>query len=204
MRRLSLLTIILSIIISSVLTGCSQSGPTDSTKETAKQESAKPAENVVKPSLGEVTFTLPKGWMQMKQQNAGQSKESELLSFIRKIDQSLWANPGPVGTSNLPIMDITITHRRSDASRDDLNPKKLGGSLVKQGVLSGLVEADEIQVTNLPATRIVGDSPQQGRVTFVLLPRNGFLYKWTLRNTKPDDKESEAALDALLASANFK
>src|SRR5438552_15249189 len=100
-------------------------------------------------------------------------------------------------------MDITITRRSSDASREDLNPKKLGNSLVKQGVLTGVVEAEEIQVVNLPATKIVGDSPQQGRVTFVLLPHNGYLYKWTLRGTKPADTESSAAFDAMLATAQF-
>ena len=200
---LSFILIIAIAAISLVYVGCSQP-PASSDKKGSKDAGSKPDESLVKPALGEVAFTLPKDWILLKQPASNKPKEVESLSFIRKIDQSLWANPGPVGTSNLPIMNILVSRRAADASRDDINPQKLGNSLVKQGVLSNLVEAEEIQVTNLPATKIVGDSLQQGRITIVLLPHNGYLYKWSLFGTKPDDKESAAALDTLLASRNIR
>jgi hypothetical protein len=203
MRREST-RLVLAVLISIFVVGCSQPAPSTDKKEAQKQASAKPEDSLVNPSLGEVAFTLPQGWIPLKQQSPVKVKDVESLSFIRKIDQSLWANPGPLGTSNLPTMNITISRRAADAKRDDIDPKKLGNSLVKQNVLTNLVEAAEIQIANLPATRIAGDSPQQGRVTIVLLPHNGFLYKWSLYGTKPSDTDTTAALDALLATAKFK
>lgn len=185
-------------LVSLILAGCSE--PATKSNEQAKKAADKLEE--VKPALGEVSFTLPKGWMGMKQA-ASKTKDVESQSFIRKIDQSLWANPGPVGTANLPMMNITISRRASNASRDDINPKKLSGSLVKQGVITELVQADEIQIANLTATKIVGDSPQQGRIYIILLPNNGFLYKWTLFGTKPSDNESPADLNTLLSSVQL-
>jgi hypothetical protein len=206
MQKRSLRSMTLMLALCPVLLGgCSEPPPSAGAKESAKSPAAKPAEeSVVKPSFGEVSFTLPKGWISFDQpQSASRQKDVQSLSFIRKIDRSLWANPGPVGTSNLPMLNIMITRRSSEAGRDDLEPKRLGNSLVKQRVFTKIVEASETKVANLTASKLVADSPQQGRVVLVLLPHNGYLYKWSLFGTKADDAESAAAMEALLESAKF-
>ncbi|KAF0188450.1 MAG: hypothetical protein FD167_6207 [bacterium] len=126
-----------------------------------------------------------------------------MLSYIRKDDQKLWASPGPIGTGNLPVMSLTITLRDAKADRSDLDPKKLGNSLVKQKVFTELVRAEEIKIANLPATIVVGNSPERGHTSIIMLPHNGYLYKWTLDGTKEADMETAANFDAFLASTQI-
>lgn len=196
---------IFALLIISLYAGCSSAGTADNDKKGGDKAASAPAEAApqpVKPAMGEVECKLPKGWIPLKQQPSA-AKDVESLSFIRKIDEGLWANPGVLGTSELPMMNLMITRRPKDAPRADLEPKTLGNNLVKQGFLLKLVEASEIKIANLDASKVVGDTAAQGRVYIIMLPHNSYLYKWTLFNTKPNDTESAAALDALLSSASF-
>jgi hypothetical protein len=174
----------------------------ENTNKANSLETPKTVENlaVIKPKTGEVSCILPKGWVSAPQ---FQPKETEVLSYIRRDDQKLWANPGPIGTGNLPVMSLTITLRDAKADRSDLDPKKLGNSLVKQKVFTELVKAEEIKVASLPATIVVGNSPERGRTSIIMLPHNGYLYKWTLDGTKEADMETAANFDAFLASAQI-
>ncbi|MEW6730253.1 MAG: hypothetical protein AB1489_02835 [Acidobacteriota bacterium] len=195
-----------AIIIICVLVqvGCSSQDKTpvnNARSSNTAPAAATPVE--VKPTMGEATMTLPKDWQPFEQQQTKVAKDVESISFIRRIDRSLWANPGPAGTANLPMMNLQISRRPADARRDDIEPKRLGNNLVKQGHLTKLVEAGEIKVANLSASRIVGDSSTQGRVFIVLLPNNSYLYKWTLFGVKPNDTQSSAAFDTLLSSVQF-
>src|SRR5437879_195418 len=100
MAKQALRFIAIGVVVSlTFLAGCSQPAPNSKTGEQTKKAADKTEDSVVRPGLGEVSFTLPKGWIPVKQQAAGKTKDVESLSFIRKIDQSLWANPGPVGTA---------------------------------------------------------------------------------------------------------
>lgn len=179
-----------------LLNGCSNPSTVPASKSTAKATTPTP----IKPKLGDLTMTLPAEWLPLKQEPSNTAKQVESLSFIRKIDQSLWANPGPAGTNDLPVINLTISPRAADAPRDDLNPEKLGNGLVKQGVFTKLIAASEIQFIGLTATKVVGDSPLQGRVIIVLMPRNNYLYKWSLYGAKTNDTTSPQALEAILAS----
>jgi len=174
----------------------------ENTNKTNPLETPKVVESptVIKPKMGEVSCLLPKGWISARQE---EKKESEVLSYIRKDDQKLWANPGPVGTGNLPVMSLTVTLRDAKADRSDLDPKKLGNSLVKQKVFTELIQAEEIKVASLPATIVVGTSPERGRTSIIMLPHNGYLYKWTLDGTKEADMETAANFDAFLASTQI-
>lgn len=156
--------------------------------------------SVVNPKMGEVSCTLPKGWVSARQE---QKKDSEVFSYIRKNDQKLWSNSGLVGTGNLPVMSLTVTLRDAKADRSDLDPKKLGNSLVKQKVFTELLKAEEIKVANLPATIVVGNSPERGHTSIIMLPYNGYLYKWTLDGTRDTDMETAANFEDFLNSAKI-
>ncbi len=199
MLRLTNLKLLFICTLFLVITACSQ--PRENTNkpnllETPKVETLR----VVNPKMGQVSCILPKGWISAPQ---SQPKETEVLSYIRKDDQKLWASPGPIGTGNLPVMSLTITLRDAKADRSDLDPKKLGNSLVKQKVFTELVRAEEIKIANLPATIVVGNSPERGHTSIIMLPHNGYLYKWTLDGTKEADMETAANFDAFLASTQI-
>lgn len=191
------LLLILSILIS--FNACSQPTEVNNIK-TEEKTKVVDAPTTIKPKMGEVSVTLPKGWMSVPQE---QKKDAEVLSFIRKADQKLWSNSGLVGTSNLPEMSITVSLRDAKASRSDLDPQKLGNALVKQGVFSQLIKAEEIKVAKLTATIVVGDSPDRGRTSIVMLPHNGYLYKWTLDGTREADMDVAADFDIFLTSAQI-
>jgi hypothetical protein len=176
----------------------------ENSQNTSKVESKEPTKvlesPLVKPKMGEISCTLPKGWISARQE---EKKDSEVLSYIRKDDQKLWSNPGPIGTGGLPVMSLTVTLRDAKADKADLEPKKLGNSLVKQKVFTELLKAEEIKVANLPATIVVGNSPDRGHTSIIMLPHNGYLYKWTLDGTRETDMETAANFEAFLASAQI-
>ncbi len=199
MLRLRNLKLLFICTVFLVITACSQ--PKEHTNNPKQLETPKVETTaVVKPKMGEVSCILPKGWISAPQ---SQPKETEVLSYIRKDDQKLWASPSPIGTGNLPVMSLTISLRDAKADRSDLDPKKLGNSLVKQKVFTELVRAEEIKIANLPATIVVGNAPERGRTSIIMLPYNGYLYKWTLDGTKEADMETAANFDAFLASTKM-
>ncbi|MBK7992000.1 MAG: hypothetical protein IPK14_00900 [Blastocatellia bacterium] len=191
---------VLLVSIFFLMVACSE--PKEITSKTNPTETPKIADTptLIKPKMGEISVVLQKGWIVTSQP---QPKETEVLSYIRKVDQKLWSNPGPAGTGNLPVMSLTVTLRDAKASRADLDPKKLGNGLVKQGVFTQLIRAEEIKVADLSATIVVGDSPDRGRTSIIMLPHNGFLYKWTLDGTKETDMEVNGDLEAFLDSAKL-
>jgi hypothetical protein len=197
--RLMALRMLIILCLFLTFSACSQSTDVNKAKPEEKAKVVD-APTPVKPKMGEVSVTLPKGWISVPQ---SQQKDAEVLSFIRRADQKLWANPGPIGTGNLPEMSLTVTLRDAKASRSDLDPQKLGNGLVKQKVFTQLVKAEEIKVANLTATIVVGDSPERGRTSIVMLPHNGFLYKWTLDGTREADMDVAADFDSFLNSAQI-
>lgn len=188
------------LILALILASCSD-GKQVAAPKTAPAQPSPPEE--IRPKMGSVTFTLPTGWIQSKTQPP-QHKDVESISFIRKADEALWANPGPLGTSSLPTMNITISLRPDNAPKDDIDPAKLGKSLVKQGVITELVHSDEIKIDGLSATRIVGDTPEQGRIWIVLLAHGGHLYKWTLYGARAKDTEAHKSIELLLSTIRVK
>lgn len=198
--RLKNLKLFLVCVLFLTSVACSESS--QEAKKNASSETPKLAEesSVVNPKMGELSCTLPKGWIPARQE---QKKDSEVLSYIRKNDQKLWASPGPVGTGNLPVMSLTVTLRDAKADRSDLDPKKLGSSLVKQKVFTELLKAEEIKVAKLPATIVVGNSPERGHTSIIMLPHNGYLYKWTLDGTRDTDMETAANFDDFLNSTKI-
>jgi len=191
---------ILLISLFFLMMACSESKEVTSKTDPTETPKIADTPTLVKPKMGEIMGVLPKGWIATSQP---QPKETEVLSYIRRVDQKLWSNPGPAGTGNLPVMSLTVTLRDAKASRADLDPKKLGNGLVKQGVFTQLIRAEEIKVADLPATIVVGDSPERGRTSIIMLPHNGYLYKWTLDGTKETDMEVNGDLEAFLDSAKL-
>ncbi len=190
---------ILFLILSLTLASCSSSEKAAVPKKTVSDSVVEE----IRPKMGSATFKLPPGWVQSRIQPP-QYKDVESISFIRKADEALWANPGPLGTSSLPAMNITISLRPDNAPKDDIDPAKLGKSLVKQGVITELVHSDEIQLDGLSATRVVGDTPDQGRIWIVLLAHGGHLYKWTLYGARAKDTEAHKSIELLLSTIRVK
>lgn len=189
------------LILALTLTSCSGGEKAVAPKTNTTTQTSQPEE--IRPKMGSATFTLPAGWIQSRIQPP-QYKDVESISFIRKADEALWANPGPLGTSSLPTMNITISLRPDNAARDDIDPTKLGKSLVKQGVITELVHSDEIRLDGLSATRIVGDTPDQGRIWIVLLAHGGHLYKWTLYGARAKDTDAHKSMELLLSTIRVK
>lgn len=183
-----------------LLCACSGGREADKPRESvsASKEAVDVAEEI-RPKMGRVSFMLPKGW-KLSRVQPPQQKDVESISFIRKVDEKLWENPGPLGTSMLPTMNIMISLRPENAPRDDIEPSKLSKQLIKQRVITELVHADEIKIDGLAATRIVGDTPDQGRIWIVLLAHGGYLYKWTLYGASAKDADAHKGIELLLST----
>lgn len=200
MRRIIFLGILFTSLILTV--GCAQTTLSD--KEVANKSNSSKSDDDkpinLTPKMGEISVIIPKGWTTVEQH---QPKDTEVISYIRKIDKSLWANSGLAGTNNLPVMSMTISLRDAKASRSDLEPQSFSKSLLNQHVFLKLEKAQEIKVANLTATIVVGDSPDRERTTIVMLPYNGYLYKWTLDGDSARNPQPSIDFDAMLASAKL-
>lgn len=204
---LRVLSIIFYILLLSVICACSSTENTGNNNNGAtptpvQKQDKMPEASPLKPATGELSITIPKGWS-INKSGSTKDKDAEVYTFIRWIDRRLWSNPGAAGTTYLPVMSMTVTKRDAKASRADLDPQTLGKALVKQEVYTNLVEAKEQTIAKMKATVVVGDTTERGRTTIIMLPNNGFLYKWTLDGTKPTDLDVYEDFKLMLESVSL-
>jgi hypothetical protein len=159
-----------------------------------------PTPTLLKPQLGKIRIAIPSGWV-INTQGVVKQKDKEVYTFTRQVDARLWANPGSFGTSNLPVMSMTVTLRDAQASQDDLAPQRLGESLVKQKVFTKLVTAKKLSIANREASLVVGDTLERNYTSIIMLASAGYLYKWTLDGVRETDSTVKQDFNTMLESA---
>jgi hypothetical protein len=190
----------LSLIICCLAIACSGSNQKSTSVSPTTTAPLVAATTPLKPQLGKISIVVPRGWS-INAQGVVKQKDKEIYTFTRQMDERLWANPGSFGTSRLPVMSMTVTLRDANISRADLEPQRLGESLVKQKVFTKLITAKKLQVANREASLVVGDTLERNYTNIIMLASEGYLYKWTLDGVGENDVIVNRDFNTMLESA---